>query len=255
MYRPNAIKSKLLAGEVVVGCWSHLASPIATEIIALAGYDFVVIDHEHGPGHYLDAVSILQAIATTNAAGIIRVPWNDAVHVKRALDIGVEGIIVPYVSTAQEAKVAIRACMYPPNGNRGMAHVLSRASDYGLKADEYARRVDENLLRICMIETEESINNLPEIVKTEGLDMVFIGPFDLSCSIGCPGQFDDENFRALVGRAETIVRDSGKFLGSIGFDDHVDMRQRGYQFIISTSDLVLLRDSAVDDLSNKKFNQ
>ena len=246
MFRANPLNEKFANGDVAVGCWSHLASPIAAEIVALAGYDFVVIDHEHGPGHYLDATAILQAVGTTGAASFIRVPWNDAVHLKRTLDAGVDGVIVPYVQSGEEAKRAVDACFYPPDGTRGMAHVLCRASDYGLRMHEYAEGLRENLTVVCMVETPDGVVNAAEIAAVDGLSMVFIGPFDLSTSMGIAGQFDNPKFRTALNEAEAAVKESGKLLGSIAthIDDVSALRERGYQFIVGASDVLLLRDAA-----------
>ena len=250
MYRTNPLNAKLASGESTMGCWSHLASPIAAEIVALAGYDFIVIDHEHGPGHYLDATAILQAVSATDVATFIRVPWNDPVHLKRTLDTGVDGVIVPYVRNAEEAKRAVDACFYPPRGTRGMAHVLCRASDYGLKMDEYADSLHDNLTIACMVETPEGVKNAAEIAAVDGLSMVFIGPFDLSTSMGIAGQFEHPAFRAALSEAEAAAKEAGKLLGSIAthVDDVAALRERGYDFIVSSSDLLLLRDAACQDV-------
>lgn len=254
MYRPNPLNSKLQNAQPLLGLWHHLSSPIAAEIIALAGYDFVVVDHEHGPGHYLDATSVLQAMSGTPVASFIRVPWNDHVHLKRALDCGVDGVVIPYVCNAEEAKRAVQACFYPPKGNRGMAHVLCRASDYGIRAEEYAQALEENLTIACMIETVEGVRRVPEIAAVDGVSVIFIGSYDLSCSMGIAGRFDDSNYRALLNDAESAVRESGKILGGIPTptDDVHALYRRGYQFVVGKSDVMLLRDAARDYVSRNR---
>lgn len=249
MYRTNPLNAKLAGGGCVVGCWSHLASPVAAEVVSLAGYDFIAIDHEHGPGHYLDATAILHAVSGAGVASFLRVPWNDPVHLKRALDTGVDGVIIPYVRTADEARFAVDACFYPPVGSRGVAHVLTRASDYGLHMQEYAEHLGENLTIACMLETPQAVENVAEIAAVEGLSMVFIGPFDLSTSMGIAGQFENPAFRAALRQIEEAVKAAGKLLGSIAtaVDDVAALRERGYQFIISSSDVILLRDAACRD--------
>ena len=251
MYRPNPLNEKLQADGVVHGCWLHMASPVAAEVVALAGYDFVLIDHEHGPGHYLDATGLLQAISATSAASILRVPWNDAVHLKRALDIGVDGVLIPTIGNAEEAKRAADACRYPPGGTRGMAHVLCRASDYGLHAEAYAKDVEKNLMVILMIETLQGVKNVGEIAAVEGVDALFIGPFDLSCSLGKPGALEDPAFRTLLHETESAIGESGKLMGTIatGVDNAAALRERGYRFIVTNSDVLLLRDAALNDVA------
>ena len=251
MYRPNPLNDKRADGGKALGCWLHLASPIAAEIIALAGYDFVIIDHEHGPGHYLEATSMLQAVSATPAATLIRVPWNDSVHLKRALDTGVDGVVIPYVCTGEEAKRAVDGCFYPPAGSRGMAHVLCRASNYGMNAEEYARDLRQNLTIVCMIETPEGVRNIPAIAGVDGVGVVFIGPFDLSSSMGIAGNFDHPDYRSQLAEAEAAILESGKVLGGIAtsVDNVQSLYERGYQFVASKSDVTLLRDAARQDLS------
>lgn len=254
MYRPNPLKTKLGNGGSTLGVWHHLASPVAIEIMALAGYDFVIIDHEHGPGHYLDAISLLQAMSGTPVASFIRVPWNDHVHLKRALDSGVDGVVIPYVCSGDEAKRAVDACFYPPTGNRGMAHVLCRASDYGLRAEDYALNLEENLTIACMIESPEGVRSIPDIAAVDGVSVIFIGPYDLSCSMGLAGRFDHCDYRTLLQEAEAAVRESGKILGGIPtpLDDAHALYRRGYQFVVGKSDVMLLRDTACDYVSQNR---
>lgn len=250
MYRENALKKRLIAGERVNGCWLHLDSPIAAEILALAGFDSFVIDHEHGPGELIGAVRLMQAMSATPASPIMRVPWNDPVMLKRALDTGVEGVMVPSVNSAAEAAAVVTACRYPPHGARGAAYGLTRAADYGLSSAEYVGTAHENLLIICQIETREAVAAAADIAAVDGVDMLFIGPFDLSGSMGRLAQFDDPDFLTLRTEAEAAVKASGKLLGGIPVagDMPPEMTKRGYDFIVSGSDVLLLRDAAVAHL-------
>ena len=252
MYRSNPLKDVLLGSRTAVGCWLHMASPIAAEIVALAGYDFVIIDHEHGPGHYLDATSLLHAVSATDAATLMRVPANDPVHLKRALDTGVNGVIIPMVENPEDAHRAVAACLYPPAGNRGMAHVLCRASDYGLRATEYAKRIATDLTIVCMIESPKAIANIPEIAKVERVDVLFLGPFDLSCAMGLAGRFDHPDVAAMIARAEDAMRKSGKVMATIAMQsaEPSSLFARGYQLVVAGSDVTLLRDAAVARVRN-----
>lgn len=251
MLRENAFKKRLIAGERGNGCWLHLDSPIAAEILALAGFESFIIDHEHGPGELTGAVRLMQAISATPASPIMRVPWNDPVMLKRALDIGVEGVMIPSVSSADEARAAVAACRYPPRGTRGAAYGLTRAADYGLSSQEYVETAHENLLIICQIETRQAVAAAAEIAAVDGVDMLFIGPFDLSGDMGRLAQFDDPEFLTLRGEAEAATRASGKLLGGIpvAADMPPDLAKRGYDFIVSGSDVLLLRDAAVAQLA------
>lgn len=251
MFRENPVKARLAEGHPVFGCWLHLASPLAAEIVALAGYDFVLIDHEHGPGSLLNGISLIQAVSGTSAATLMRVPWNDPVYLKRALDTGVEGVMIPAVDDAGAARAAVAACRYPPAGIRGAAYGVIRASDYGRKADEYAARADDNLLIMCQIESLKAVDNVAGIAAVDGVDVLFIGPFDLSASMGKPGRFDDTEVTEALARAEAAIRESGKTMGGItrAGDDAEAMFARGYNVVLASSDLTLLRDSACAEVA------
>lgn len=251
MLRENIFKKRLIAGERGNGCWLHLDSPVAAEILALAGFDSFIIDHEHGSGDLTGAVRLMQAMSATPASPIIRVPWNDPVMLKRALDIGVEGVMIPAVNSAAEAEAAVAACRYPPRGRRGAAYGLTRAADYGLSSQEYVETAHESLLIICQIETRAAVAAAAEIAAVDGVDMLFIGPFDLSGDMGRLAQFDDPDFLALRGKAEAATRSGGKLLGGIPVagDMPPDLAKRGYDYIVSGSDVLLLRDAAVAHLA------
>jgi len=254
LYRKNRFKQRLLAGERCFGCWLHLCSPIAAEVLALAGYDAMVIDHEHGFGDLGGAVQIMQAMSATPASPILRVPWNDPVVLKRVLDIGPEGVMIPSVNSAAEARAAVAACLYPPDGIRGAAYGLVRASDYGMAAQDYLEGLQDDLLVICQIETPEAVDAIPEIAAVDGVDMLFIGPIDLSGSIGKLGQFGDSEVVALRERAEDAIKAAGKLLGGLAVPNLgiVDMASRGYDFITAASDIALLRDAALAQLAEMR---
>ncbi|MBE9557702.1 MAG: 2,4-dihydroxyhept-2-ene-1,7-dioic acid aldolase [Proteobacteria bacterium] len=254
MYRKNQFKNRMLAGERCFGCWLHLCSPIAAEVLALAGYDAMIIDHEHGSGELVGAIQIMQAMSATPASSILRVPWNDPVALKRALDAGPEGVMIPSINSASEARAAVAACRYPPGGTRGAAYGLVRASDYGLAAKDYFENVQDNLLIICQIETAEAVDAIPEIAAVDGVDMLFIGPIDLSGSIGKLGQFDDAAVIALRERAEDAIKAAGKLLGGLAVPNLgiADMAARGYDFVTAASDITLLRDAALAQLKDMR---
>lgn len=250
MYRENALKKKLLAGNPALAFWLHLASPIAAEILSLVGYDGAVIDLEHGPMDYLGATALMQAMAATPTSSVIRVPSNDPVEIKRALDTGVEGIMVPSVDTPEAAQAAVAACHYPPRGMRGAAHILNRASSYGLASEAYLRDAGHELLVICQIESLEAVANIEAISAVDGIDMLFIGPVDLSGSAGGIGDFSNPVFVDALARAERVIRESGKLMGGIPRPDVTprDMFARGYDFVIASSDVLLLRNAALENL-------
>lgn len=254
MYRANRFKKRLLGGEPCYGCWLHLCSPVAAEVLALVGYDAMIIDHEHGSGDLVGAIQIMQAMSATPASPIIRVPWNDPVALKRALDTGPEGVMIPSINSADDAEAAVAACRYPPDGMRGAAYGLVRASDYGMAAKEYFENTQDNLLVICQIETAEAVDAIPEIAAVDGVDMLFIGPIDLSGSIGKLGRFDDDAVIALRERAEDAIKASGRLLGGLAVPNLgiADMAARGYDFVTAASDITLLRDAALAQLKEMR---
>ncbi len=246
MFRDNPLKPRLEDGPPLAGCWSHLVSPMAAEVVALCGYDFVIIDNEHGPASLTDSTAIMQAVSTTDVATMMRVPWNDPVYIKRALDTGIEGVMIPAVEDAPAAKAAVAACRYPPEGIRGVAYAVTRAADYGLKLAEYAMKANHNLVVMCQVETAKTVDNIPEIGAIDGIDVLFIGPFDLSASMGKAGQFDDPEVADTLARAEAAILATGKAMGGICRpDDSAEaMLARGYKLLVTNSDATLLRDSA-----------
>jgi 4-hydroxy-2-oxoheptanedioate aldolase len=256
MYRENHIKKQLRSGQQVLGCWLHTASPIVAEIMSLCGYDGAVIDLEHGPDNYLNATQLMQAMSATRTCPIIRVPWNDAVAIKRALDTGCEGIMVPEVTSVAEAQALVKACLYPPLGKRGAASILNRASGYGLDHAKYVADNGKELLVIAQIESRAAVANLEEIAAVDGIDVLFIGHSDLSADCGGIGYYDNPVFIEALANAERIIKQSNKFLGGLprAMDPASAMLKRGYDFVISASDVLMLRDAAAQDLKKNRGN-
>jgi 2-keto-3-deoxy-L-rhamnonate aldolase RhmA len=246
-----SLKARFAAGERAVGCWLNLCSPIAAEIVAQAGYDAVLIDMEHGPGSYHDALRLLQAVAGHPAAPMARVPVNDAVPIKRTLDVGVSGIMIPAVDSVEEAHAAVAACRYAPRGNRGMAASIVRAADYGARWRDYVAEIDERLLIMCQIESAAAVEAAADIAAVDGVDLLFIGPFDLSAALGYLGQPDHPDVRARIGDVEAAAKAAGKRLGGIVTDerDAAALFAAGYDLVMSDADVGLLRDGAAANLA------
>lgn len=250
MFRANPLKAKLRAGRPAIGCWLSSGLPVVAEVVALAGYDAVMLDHEHGPATLPDAVGCLQALQGTATAGLMRVPSHDPIYVKRALDIGVEGVMFPAVNTAAEARAAVAGCRYPPRGRRGVYYGLARAADYGLAADSYRQRAEDELLILCQIETAEGARRVGEIAAVDGVDGLFIGPWDLSADLGKLGRFDDPEVHDTIRGIEEAVRRSGKWLGSLPSLGRTpaQMAADGVDFVVAGGDLGLLRDAALAEI-------
>jgi len=235
------LKARLKAGEKLLGAWTMSSSPDNAEVMALSGIDFVLMDHEHGQAAIPDAIAQLRAIQGTKCAGLLRTPWNDMVFIKRVLDAGVHGIMVPQVNTPEEARAAVAACRYPPLGIRGAAGG-TRAAAYGTDPGYYDRAADD-LIIIVQIETVQAVENTAAIAAVDGVDVVFIGPRDLSGNIGKLNKMDDPELRALIAKIEDATRKSGKALGTVAPTGTIakQLFARGYNFIISGSDLTHLR--------------
>lgn len=250
MYRPNTLKKRLLQGGRALGCWVTLGSPQVAELLALTGFDFLLIDQEHGTGDPTDLIGMLQAMSATPCVGVVRVPANDPVYLKRVLDAGAEAVMIPGIDTAADAQAAVAACRYPPAGRRGSATGSIRASNYGLLGADYAETAAENLLIICQIESKSAVDNIDSIAAVEGVDLLFLGPNDLSGSIGRLGDFKHPEVAALLGRAEDGLKRSGKPFGTIphaGFSWQ-DLFGRGYALMTASGDVRLLREGALAEI-------
>lgn len=231
--------------------WLSFGDPMVTEIFALAGFDAVLIDHEHAPIGVRETVGHLQAIAPYACSGIVRVPWNDPVAVKRALDIGAEGIMFPAIDTPEQARAAVAACRYPPQGTRGAAIGSIRASGFGRDTADYVATINDNLLVICQIESAAAVEAIPDIAAVDGVDMLTVGPTDLSGSIGRFAQFDHPDVAGLVAKAERAIKDSGRWLAGIGSLGRTvaEMVAEGHDLVFASIDTTFLRQSAAAEVA------
>jgi 4-hydroxy-2-oxoheptanedioate aldolase len=249
VYRPNVLKQRLRNGEKVLGCWTMLGHPLIAEILSLAGFDYLVLDQEHGYGDATTLAAQLHAMSATPCVGMVRVPWNDHVYLKRVLDAGAEAVLVPSVDTADEARAAVAACRYPPRGRRGTAASSVRASSYGMAPNYVAGCADE-LLIACQIESATAVRNIDAILAVEGIDLVFIGPFDLSATVGQLGNLKHPEVAALIEQAENAIRAAGRAMGTVPHPgcSPQDMFDRGYQLVNAGSDVSRLRDGSLADV-------
>ena len=239
------LKSKLESGETVLGGFLSLGDPLCSEIMARAGYDWLLIDLEHGAGGEREALAQMQAIAGANCASIVRVEGSARQRAHRVLDLGAHGIMFPRIDTADDARQAIAAMRYPPKGVRGVAF-SNRACQFGSGFRSYMDETAPRLLTILQIESPAAVENAASIAALDGADVLFIGPSDLSHSMGMLGQFDNERFRAAVRHVGEVARAHGKSAGILlpkpaDFDLYWDL---GYRFIASGSDGVLLNNAA-----------
>ncbi len=246
MGAPSSLKERLRSGDAVIGCWIELFSSLASEVVAEAGYDCVLIDLEHGPGSVMDAIAVMQAIQGKSCSPLVRVPNNDPTWIKRVLDAGALGCMVPSVNSANDAKAAVAACRFPPNGRRGLATPIVRASRFGMAEADYLARADSDILVICQIETAAAVENVESIATVDGVDMLFVGPYDLSADLGYLGSPDEGPVRAAIEQIEGIAKSNGILLGGIPTPGRsaTELQTAGYQLVLAGVDSLLLRDAA-----------
>lgn len=239
------IKKRLKQGEIVNGCWLNLGSSLTAEIVGLSGFDWVLIDLEHGAGSEKDVLSQLQALESTPTTAFVRVESADAARISRVLDMGAAGVMCPKVNNAEEAKKVINGIHYPPFGNRGVAKMV-RATGFGVNFDQYYAESKENILGIIQIETVEALKHLDEIAAVEGVDVLFIGPADLSMELGIFGQFNNPIFLDAVKNIVNAAKNAGKATGILFFnpEDYKKYHDMGIKFIACGADATFVADGA-----------
>jgi 4-hydroxy-2-oxoheptanedioate aldolase len=247
----NAFKHALAAGKLQIGLWSSLCSNIAAEIIADSGFDWILLDSEHSPNEIPGLLSQLQAIGRGGSTPIVRPAWNDAVLAKRCLDIGAQTLLFPYVQNVEEAKRAVASTRYPPEGIRGVA-VAARASRYG-RTPGYLTKANGEMCVLVQVETRSALDQLEAIAQVDGVDGVFIGPSDLSASLGHLGNPQHAESQAAMKDAVTRLKAIGKPAGILSGNEEEIRRyiDWGYQFVAVGADVGLLARHA--DALAKKF--
>lgn len=241
----NNLKERLKAGEILHGCWLNMGSSISAEIIGTSGFDWALIDLEHGAGTEHTLLPQIQALGNSEIEPFVRVETYEAARVKRVLDYGVKGIMFPQIRTAKEAREAISNMYYPPAGTRGLAKMI-RATKFGTDFENYFEFVKNGLLGIIQIETRESLNHLGEIASIEGVDVLFLGPTDLSLALGILGQWDHPLFKDAVISIGKAAQNAGKAAGVLFFDlnQYSFYYEHGFRFLASGSDMVFLSNGA-----------
>jgi 2-keto-3-deoxy-L-rhamnonate aldolase RhmA len=244
----NLFKQAIAGRNVPLGTWLMSGSTAPAEALGCMGFDFLVVDMEHVPIDIPHAYALLQAIAGTPAQPIVRLAWNDPVLVKRAMDIGAQSLMFPFIQSADEARLAVAATRYPSAGTRGFAGV-HRASRYGTVTN-YAQRANDEACVIVQLETREAISQIEAIAAVPGVDAIFIGPGDLSATSGHIGQIGHADVQAhLRGCAETCRR-LGKPVGSVGPTPEMVQQfiDYGYSFVAVASDMGMMMRQANDFL-------
>jgi 4-hydroxy-2-oxoheptanedioate aldolase len=236
----NPFKRAILAGRSQIGLWSSLSSHVTVEILAGAGFDWLLLDQEHSPNELPMVHSQLQAMVGGTAHPVVRPPWNDTVMLKRLLDAGVQSFLIPYVQDEAEARAAVAATRYPPKGVRGFASA-SRASKFGRVKDYYAR-CEQEICVLVQVETRHALGNLEAIAGVEGVDGVFIGPGDLSADMGHLGNPGHPEVQAAIEDAIGRIKACGKAPGILTGDEKFARRyvELGCLFTAVGADVVIL---------------
>lgn len=242
----NTVKRKLQNGQTSIGTWITIPSPAVAEILASAGFDWLIVDAEHGP-HGLETASMLfQAMKGTPATPLIRVPWNDQVMVKRVLDAGAMGVMFPMIRSRTEAEAAVRACKYPPEGIRGLG--AGRALGYGLRMEEYLSVANDEIMVIVQVEHYETVERIDEILSVPGVDLAFVGPYDLSASMGIVGEVGHPKVTEAIQTVIDACRRHGMPAGILAGTPAAAKQRiaQGFQFIALGFDSVFLGAAAAE---------
>lgn len=213
MIRENQLKRKLQQGEVVLGLFVNCSYPGFVEICGYAGFDFAIIDLEHGPLHPLVAENLCRAADCVGIAPLVRVGKNDSLHIQRALDIGSAGVQVPQIETKADAEACVRSAKYSPLGSRGLSF-YTRAGVYTAAGAQITDKLNEESLVVIHVEGIRGVENLNEIVSVPHIDVIFLGPYDLSQSLGIPGQVRDSRVMDLMHQCIDTIRSAGKTVGT-----------------------------------------
>ena len=239
------------AGEAAHGAWLSLPGPHSAEIVARAGFDYVCVDMQHGLSGYADAIAMLQAISLGDSTPVVRVPWNEQGIIGRMLDGGAMGIIIPMVNTVADAEAAVRSCRYAPDGARSFGPMRAAVQE----GPGYYASANTEVACIPMIETTEALENLDDILAVPGVDAVYVGPADLSITLGLPpgNNDDDDGFTSALQRIAATATDRGVVPGI-----HANAplapkrREQGFRMITVSSDAIALRSGVLADLRSAR---
>ncbi|MBN1186616.1 MAG: hypothetical protein JXB49_30345 [Bacteroidales bacterium] len=250
-HKKNILKGKLLKRELSIGTWLTIPHQSIVEILSTAGFEWIVIDLEHAAIDYHAMQNIIGHIQGNGMEALVRVSKNDEVVIKHALDAGANGIIVPMIKNRSEATQAIGYAKYPPVGKRGVG--LSRAQHYGIGFDTYKKWLKEEVIIIVQIENIESVNNLDAILDVDGVDGIIVGPYDLSASMGMPGEFEKDEVKEVLEKIEKITLYKQKSLGfhviSSNYRNILEKIDKKYNFLAFSIDFIFLGDKAREGMN------
>tara|TARA_X000000368_G_scaffold339526_1_gene277645 strand:+ start:488 stop:1240 length:753 start_codon:yes stop_codon:yes gene_type:complete len=249
-----SLKNKLLNRKNVYGTWININNILIPEILSQANFDWFCIDLEHSGIDYNDVVNLIISSENSKCTPLVRVPENNESIIKRVMDIGASGVIVPNIKNASEALKAVNAIKYHPKGNRGVG--LFRAQKYGTKFKKYFQENNKNSIAILQIEHIEAVNNIEEIGNIKGIDCFFVGPYDLTSSMGIPGEFDNDKYKKVLKKILEYCKYSKKSVGihsvSTDYKNAVKYKKMGFNVIGMSIDTIMLRDMAINIMSKIK---
>ncbi|MDB1122418.1 HpcH/HpaI aldolase family protein [Vibrio algarum] len=241
-----SLKSKLKNNELTVGSWVTISHPAVVEVLASAGFEWLVIDIEHTTIGLEKVQHLITVIQAKGMKALVRVSKNEEVVIKRVLDAGADGIVVPMVKTKEDAVEAISYAKYPPIGARGVG--LYRAQNYGLDFANYQNWVNDELIIIAQIEHFQAVENIEDIIKTDGIDGVIIGPYDLSASMGAPGEYDRKDVQEAIQKVLCVCEEnkvpSGFHVIESEPTKFIERANQGCTFLAYSLDFFFLGDSA-----------
>lgn len=239
------LKEKIRSGEAVHGCWINMASTVSAEIVGQAGFDWLLLDLEHGAGDVAILYQQLQALSGSSSTPIVRIDQLSRPKAQRILDAGASGIMFPQIQSAEEAGEAARLMYYPPRGIRGMAK-MTRATGFGKFANEYINNLDQNLVGVIQIETLNALQSIDSIAATDGVDVLFVGPTDLTLSLGILGQLNHPKYQEAIQTIATAAKKNGKAVGVLLQDvnEYEMYYQLGFRFLACGADSVFVRRGA-----------
>ncbi len=232
-----AIRKRALKGDKLIGVFLNTGSAILTELAGRSGLDWCLLDMEHGSGSWDMLTHQLIALEGTGAAPIVRLPSIQPDYFKRALDLGAHGLMLPNLNTAEQARAAVTYSRFPPHGTRGVSS-MNRGARYGTKLDERLDTAHENTLIIAQIESPMAVDNVDEIAAIDGIDVLFVGPMDLSVCMGIRRQFDHPDFVAATRKVVEAARTHRKACGILGFSpaDVAKSYDQGFTFVAAGTD-------------------
>lgn len=248
----NPFTRALANGDKQIGLWISLCSNFAAEVVSTAGYDWALIDMEHSANDYFSVLSQLQAFAPSPTTALVRVEWNDAVAVKRLLDLGAPGLLFPMIQSVEEAKKAVAATRYPPRGIRGVSGA-TRATAFGRVMD-YVTRVEEETTVLLQLETRAAVEQADAIGAVDGVSGIFFGPADIAADIGKVGKPMDPEVWALIKPAAQELIAKGVPVGTLVTDTAfaAELLREGFTFVANSTDIGLLARAADAALAQTK---